>query len=573
MNPRKIGALTLSFALLFSVMGLYRLPISAVASVEPTVSVGHGYAILLKDDGTAWAWGSNESGELGTNSVAIGDKAKHPVAVTMPQVGGNDIRFAAVSAGDNHVLALATDGSVWAWGDNGSGQLGTGNNTKAAVPVRVDSNFGGVEVAEVAAGTSVSYARLKDGSVYSWGSDSNGLLGNGDTLTDSVSTPQKIGTLNGVSGIYAEENNAAALTTGGKVYFWGSSTEGQCGTTATCLAMPTLREGDYTAVDVALGKRHSTLITLTSSARELVSLGLNDKGQFGNGVSSSINDTIFRTATLPNDLSGLPKSVVAGSEHMLMLTDCGEVYIWGNNTDGRLGFESGSRTMELEPTRIRSLDDYNIVAVDAAYNLSVALDELGSVYVWGTTDDSAIGFEIPTALTEENGDAFNLGLPPIYREYSVLITANATVPRPTYTVTIPATVQPEALHQKRTEESDSERISKTQFSVSATGLSNFFGEHWVEVRLRAEKGDFLLRDSLNHTIGYTVYNSVDGEDPFVSGEIFATFRETANPSDTQTVTGRIEIDQSDIQFSGDYTDRVIFTVALMPQSEEGGDGE
>lgn len=573
MNARKIGALILSLAFLLGTMSLYSLSIGAAVSAEPAVSVGNGYVILLKDDGTAWSWGINSSGQLGTDAVAIYEKATHPVAVTMPRVDGNNVRFSAISAGANHVLALATDGSVWAWGDNGSGQLGTGNDTNSTVPVRVDSAFGGVEVAEVAAGTGVSYARLKDGSVYSWGSDANGLLGNGDASTDAIATPQKITDLNGVSRIYAGENNAAALTTGGKVYFWGYSKEGQGGSSATFLSKPTLKTGDYTAVDVALGKTHSSLITLTASARELVSMGKNGQGQFGNGSTATNNVSVFKSATLPTDLSGVPKAIVAGSEHMLMLTDSGAVYTWGNNADGRLGFESESGTLEFLPTRLTSLNDYNIVAVDAAYNLNVALDELGSVFVWGNTDDGAIGADEPTALTDESEDLFNLGLPPIYREHSVLITANATVPRPTYTVTIPASVKPDDLHQKRTDAPDSERISTTEFSVSATGLSNFFGERWVEVRLTSANGEFLLRDALNHTIEYTVYNGEDAETPFVSGEVFATFRETANASDTQTVTGRIEIDQSEIQFSGDYTDRVTFTVTLMPISEEGGDAE
>ena len=575
MYARKIGALMLSVALLFGAVSLYALPICAVACAEPAVSVGDGYVILLKDDGTAWAWGSNTTGQLGTTAVEVGAKTEHPVAVTMPQIGGNTVRFVAVSAGADHVLALATDGSVWAWGNNGSGQLGTGNCTNSAIPVQVDFDFGGGEVAEVAAGTSVSYARLKDGSVYSWGSDANGLLGNGDASTDSVSTPQKIEDLNGISRIYAGENNAAALTTFGRVYLWGKNDRRQSGASGSKdVTSPSEKSGTYFAHDVALGKVHSTILSDDSASVSLQSFGSNTQGQYGLGseATATSNSTMLKPATLPTDLFGAPKAIVAGSEHMLMLTDSGAVYAWGNNADSRLGFESESGK-ELVPVRIASLNDYNIVSVDSASNLSVALDELGTVFVWGMTDDGVIGFEIPTALTDENGDLFNLGLPPIYREYSVLITAHATVPRPTYTVTIPATVQPDDLHQKRTDAPDSERISTTEFSVSATGLSNFFGERWVEVRLSAANGSFVLHDELNHTIDYTVYNSADGETPFVSGEIFATFRETANTSDTQTVTGRIEIDQSEIQFSGDYTDRVTFTVTLMPQEEEGGDAE
>lgn len=574
MYTKKIGALLLSVALLIGIANFYILPTCAATNVEPMISIGMNYAILLKDDGTAWAWGCNTGGEFGNGDGSLSDSTQSPVAVTMPKdAEDNDIRFQSVSAGANHVLALATDGSVWAWGANGSGQLGTNNNTSATTPVQVESDFGGVEVDSVAAGTDVSYALLKDGTVYSWGSDTNGLLGNGASSTSEQLIPQKINGLSGISKIYAGENTAAASTSGGKVYFWGYSNEGQCGTTTTPVVEPTLKTGDYTAIDVALGKTHSAVIHSVSSVLTLSNMGKNEKAQFGNGETSTSRVTFLKATTLPTELSGTPKSIAAGSEHMLMLTDSGAVYAWGNNTYAQLGLEPDNSGIQKTPKRISSLETVNIVFMDAAYNLGAAIDDQGSVYVWGSTKNGTFYIETPDALEAENGNAFHLGLPPFYRDYPVFVTANATVPRPIYTVTIPATIEPAALYQKRTDAPDAERISTTQFSVSATGIANFFGENRIEVRLSADDGEFCLQDDRNHTLDYMIYATPDGTDPFVSGDVFATFLETASPSDIQTVTGRIEIDQSEIQFSGEYSDRVVFTVTLVPQTEEGGDEE
>ena len=584
MKTRKIGAFLLSFALLLGFCNRYGLTAGAATGVEPMVSVGAEFAIMLRSDGTAWAWGSNAEGQLGTESIAINGKALSPVAVTMPTDGqGDPIKFQSVSAGRNHVLALATDGSVWAWGGNEAGQLGIDPEETAQTPILVEAEFGGVEVVSVVAGNCVSYALLSDGTVYSWGSNENGLLGSGEDTGSLRHTPQKIETLSGIVCVYAGENNAAALTAGGRVILWGKNDKRQCGLSGKEIVYVPQDEkgGTYSAVSVALGSIHTTLLSVDAGVTSLQNFGTNTYGQYGLGKETNVttNSTKLKATTLPNDLSGTPKAIAAGTNHMMMLTDNGAVYAWGSNENQKLGVApDNDASYQYTPKRISALEEETIVSIDAAYDLNAAVTENGSVYVWGYTTDSDIinpsddPSEI-TTLTDANGGAFNLGAPSIDREYTVFVTANATVPRPTYTVTVPSKIQPDALHQKRTDAPDSERISVTEFSVSATGIANFFGEKQVEVRLSSDGDGFCLVDGSNHEIAYMVYNTADGEEPFSSGDIFATFRESGSTSSTQTVTGRIEIDQSEIQFSGEYEDCVIFTVALVPLKTEGGDGE
>lgn len=578
MRPRKIGAFLLSLALLFCFCNRYPLPAAATVGIDPMVSVGSGYVILLKDDGTAWSWGLNTEKQLGNASFSTNQKATKPIAVTMPTDGAGDpVRFSSVSAGQNHVLALATDGSVWGWGSNGCGQLGLElAQTTAATPTRITADFGGVPVISVVAGNCVSYALRSDGTVYSWGSNEKGLLGIGENAASAQPIPQRIETLSGIVRIYAGENSAAALTSGGRVILWGINTSRQCGVSDQSIVYvpQTEKAGTYTATAVALGGIHTTILSVDAGVPSLQNFGLNTYGQYGLGKENKpLVSTTLKATTFPADLSGTPAAIAAGSTHVLMLTDRGAVYAWGNNQYRQLGVTpDDGASNQYTPKRVSDLETAEIVSINAAYNLSVAVDTSGAVYVWGAVTTSEEGNE-PDLLEDANGGLFNLGAPSIDREYTVFVSANATVPRPTYTVTVPSKIEPDALHQKRTDAPDDERISVTEFSVSATGISNFFGERWVEVRLSADGEGFCLTDASNHVIEYKVYNTADGETPFSSGEVFATFRESGNASSTQTVTGRIEIDQSDIQFSGGYEDRVIFTVTLMPQENEGGDAE
>lgn len=579
MRPRKIGAFLLSMAILFCFCNIYLLPATADTGINPMVSVGRGYVIMLKSDGTAWAWGINTEKQLGNGSVTTNQKAEKPIAVTMPtDSAGDPVRFLSVSAGWSHVLALATDGSVWGWGSNSGGQLGIDLvQSSVSTPTRIASDFGGVPVVAVVAGNCVSYALRSDGTVYSWGSNEVGLLGNGEGATSPQLIPQRIEALDGIVRIYAGENNAAALTAGGRVILWGDNGSRQCGVSdQNPVYVPqTEKAGTYTATAVALGEIHTTFLSVDARVTSLQNFGLNSYGQYGLGRETNppVN-TKLKPTTLPTDLSGTPVAIAAGSKHMLMLTDSGAVYAWGNNQNQQLGVTPDNDAVnQYTPKRIVALESAEIVSIDAAYDLGVALDASGAVYVWGTVSDSETGNETPTLMEDINGGLFNLGAPSVDREYTVFVSANATVPRPTYTVSIPSTIEPDALHQKRTDAPDNERISVTEFSVSAMGISNFFGEKWIEVRLSADGDGFYLTDASNHVIEYKVYNTADGETPFSSGEIFATFRESGSATSTQTVTGRIEIDQSDIQFSGEYEDRVIFTVTLMPQDSEGGDAE
>ncbi len=193
-------------------------PVQAVGLVD-VVAVsagGRGYSLAVKSDGTVWAWGNNFDGQLGIGTSGWGkDLSKNkPIQV----VGLTEV--VAVSAGDSHSLALKSDGTVWAWGPNGHGQIGTGSTETELLPVQVLSL---TDVIEISAGASYSLAVKSDGTVWAWGSNTYGELGDGTKAQRRI--PVQALTLSEVIGIsasnFAPGKNSLAVKEDGTVWEWG----------------------------------------------------------------------------------------------------------------------------------------------------------------------------------------------------------------------------------------------------------------------------------------------------------------------------------------------------------------
>src|SRR5262249_26375217 len=147
-------------------------PVRSGASLPLTdvVAVGMGvnHTVALKSDGTVWTWGDNSQGQLGDNGQVA-------FRSTPAQVAGLS-GIVSIAAGFNHTLALAGDGTVWTWGDNYGGQIGDGTTTDRPTPFHVPGLSG---VTAIAAGGFHSVAVLGDGTVSTWGFNNSGQLGDG----------------------------------------------------------------------------------------------------------------------------------------------------------------------------------------------------------------------------------------------------------------------------------------------------------------------------------------------------------------------------------------------------------
>ena len=188
--------------------------------IEPSfvaLSARRDINVGLRSDGTVWTWGFNDEGGLGTGDLR---------ARLVPQPIGGVALVVSVASGYQHVLALRNDGTVFAWGSNRYGQLGIGNTTRSLVPVAVP--LPGIAIA-IAAGTDHSLALLSDGRLFAWGSNADGAIGNGSNL-DATSPVLVSAPFNGpIQSIGAGERHSLALDALGVVWAWGDNASMQLG--------------------------------------------------------------------------------------------------------------------------------------------------------------------------------------------------------------------------------------------------------------------------------------------------------------------------------------------------------
>ena len=235
---KKLSALALSLLLLLQIEGSYLLPISAatVKAVSPTVSVGNQFMIALNSKGIAYAWGDNTSGTLGDGTTS---SRSYAAAVTMP----DHTLFTAISAGSDHVMAMTADGCVYTWRSNGNGQLGyTTQDSTQKTPRLVETlpHDQQIYAVAIAAGNNFSLALMSNGTVWSWGINTQRQLGvptqsdDPEAGINARTTPVAIGgTVSGIffTDIFAGDSSAAAIASDGKVFLWGSNESNMQGTT------------------------------------------------------------------------------------------------------------------------------------------------------------------------------------------------------------------------------------------------------------------------------------------------------------------------------------------------------
>lgn len=216
------------------------IPVQAkgVASAK-AISAGASYTVILLKDGTVMAWGRNNYGQLGAvTSDQCSNTRAQVICSKTPVKAANIDNVVAIASGNYHVLALRVDGSIWVWGRNNGGQLGDGTTTDSSVPKPVPSL---TNVVAIAAAGDYSLALKSDGTVWTWGSNREGQLGYSatDVCIDSTwgnvscsKTPAQVSYLSGVSAISGGWSHGLALKTDGSVWAWGYDYYGQLGNNA-----------------------------------------------------------------------------------------------------------------------------------------------------------------------------------------------------------------------------------------------------------------------------------------------------------------------------------------------------
>jgi len=329
------------------------------------VECGYRHSLALLEDGTVMAWGDNDYGQLGDRSTA-----DSLVPTTVSYLAG----VSQITASDLHSMALLEDGTVWAWGYNAYGQLGDGTTTDSSFRVQVVGLSGATAIS---AGGRHSLALLNDGTLWAWGRNSYGQLGFG--TTSDRSTAMEVYGLADVSEIAAGYNHSLALINDGTVWAWGENSYGQLGDGSTSSSSYPVAVADLADVESITTRGLHSLALLSNET--VWAWGFNAYGQIGDGTS-----TDHTTPLELEDLSGVD-AISAGYRHSIALLDDGSLWAWGDNGQGELG--DGSMSSRMEPLLIEGVSD--VVAVSAGENYSLAVDDSGSLWTWGYNDYGQLG--------------------------------------------------------------------------------------------------------------------------------------------------------------------------------------
>jgi alpha-tubulin suppressor-like RCC1 family protein len=283
------------------------------------IAAGGAHAMALLNNGTVATWGGNSYGQMGNGTTLKGaEGAGSLVPVIVPNLSG----VVAIAAGGGDDVALLSNGTVVAWGENRQGQLGDGTTLEKDVPTPVHG-LAGVKAVAVGGITSLGghmLALLNDGTVRAIGKNDSGELGNGGTA--SSASPVIVSGLTGVTAVSAAVSHSMARLENGTVVSWGNNSYGELGVgpgpeicgkePVPCSRVP-VRVGVTNVTAISAGFRFS----LALSAGKVFAWGWNELGQLGNGTTAN--------SSVPVPVIGLSDvvEVAAGEKHSLALLNTG----------------------------------------------------------------------------------------------------------------------------------------------------------------------------------------------------------------------------------------------------------
>ena len=343
------------------------------------ISAGTAYSMALMSDGTIWAWGKNSNGQLGDGTTTV---RSFPTRVVKSAGEEALTGVVGISAGNSHSLALLSDGTVRAWGHNYSAQFGDGTTESSSIPIQVTGPEGNGFLTGVIGiaphSGQFSLVLGGDGTAWTWGYNSNGVLGQNHSLSKEfypiqVKGPGGDNLLTGLTAVSSGRNHAMGIDRDGKVWSWGANSNGQLGD----------------------GTKESKPLPVQVIAPEGV-------GALKNVVALS-----------------------AGTYHSLALLADGTVWVWGDNSHGQLGISS--TPFSYTPVQVGSAEGgylTDVTAISAGDQFSLALKADGTVWAWGQNEYGQLGDNtktdrnVPAQVFDSDGEGFLSGIIEISASHS-----------------------------------------------------------------------------------------------------------------------------------------------------------
>ncbi len=339
-----------------------------VKDVMPFVRKGGAWKECMSYGGHLFGWGYNDNYQIGDGTDT---RRNSPVVV------GSSENWKKVQPGYYHSLGLKDDGTLWSWGRNRYGQLGNGTiggisgaDTETPTQIGTDTNW-----ADIATARNTCLALKTNGTLWAWGRNSSGQLGIGST-TDT-GTPTQVGSATDWDKIGRGHHTSHAIKTNGTLWGWGFNDYGTVGDGTTTQRTSPVQIGSDTNWAFVSSSQHTVALKTNNT---LYTWGRNTYGQLGQGDSG--DGTERDTPTQVGTDTDWDKAQ-AGGHHSIALKTDGKIYTWGWNQWGQCGNgESGSDADDvLTPTQMGSDDDWEQISSSAQFNHAIKSND--KLYGWG----------------------------------------------------------------------------------------------------------------------------------------------------------------------------------------------
>lgn len=338
------------------------------------------------DTETLYCWGSNSSGQLGIDPGADPSLPSVVVGIT-----GEVLQIAG---GAEHTCVIARENEenqVYCWGSNAEGQLGTGSTQNAAEPTPVSGSQGAIQIAAGASHTTI----LKDtGFIQSWGTNKEGQLGNGALFRRQlpIHLQNTFPSLNDepLKDVISGELHTCALTDSGSVFCWGGNQYGQVGNGSIEFAKEPVRVLDSGVAKISAGPLNTCAVLDTG---EVMCWGwatsrFTEDGYQNNGLVPGYVLVEENEERINNIVS-----VEEGNGHLCALNSAGKIFCWGNNYFGQLGIPIGDDPFSSHPFPqvVEFFIDKTVVSLSVGMEHTCAVIDLGDVYCWGVNYNGELG--------------------------------------------------------------------------------------------------------------------------------------------------------------------------------------
>lgn len=338
---------------------------------EKSLAVGSAHACVVTNLNGIQCWGKNESGQLGT-----GDTADQPAPVN---VKGLNVGIEQIVAGDSHTCALNNEGVLYCWGSNALGQVGNGSQQNQLEPQVIQVPDGG-KVRSVAAGAMHTCALTNAGNLYCWGNNGSGQLGTGGSQNLA---PVLVPKLTNFKSIAAGGNHTCVLLIDGAVQCWGNNDSGQLGngSKGSASQVPVTVRNLPVIASLTAGEYHTCAVTVAGGS---LCWGMNGAGQLGTGSGENSLNVPMNVQNLPAGIL----SIKSFKNHTCAIKDSA-IDCWGQNTFGQLG-NGKAEEKSTVPVQVNILKQ-QFVSIGTGKDFTCVRTKDGLVYCWGNNEFGQLG--------------------------------------------------------------------------------------------------------------------------------------------------------------------------------------